>query len=140
MFMDLSDLAAFTNSDEVSHANPKLFLSNNKVLVGYLPNDFNSTGNPNISIAVAAAITGYGRAEMHKYITQYSSDICAIDTDGAKYTTPIDSKYVGSGLGLMKYEGGFSHMIHLGPKFYGGIDYLGLQLVKIKGLKTKISY
>lgn len=139
-FIDLDELADFQDSDDIHDVSIKLDLADNKALVSYKELNPTSIGIPNVSVAIAAAITGYARAEMHKYIIDYSNDICAIDTDGAKYTSSISEKYIGPALGQMKHEGDFAQMIHLGPKFYGGIDYKGNMLVKVKGLKSKVSY
>jgi len=95
---------------------------------------------PNVSVPIAAAITAWSRIHMSKFILEYSEHICAIDTDGIKITTQMNSKEVGKDLGLMKDEGTFKEATFIAPKVYGGITTDDQMIVKVKGLKSPISY
>jgi hypothetical protein len=77
---------------------------------------------------------------MTEYIMNYSQYICAIDTDGAKFTCKLPSKYIGKNLGQMKFEGEFVDSVFIAPKVYGGITNESELFVKAKGLKDPISY
>jgi hypothetical protein len=71
---------------------------------------------------------------------KYSHDICNIDTDGIKVTCELSSDEIGSKIGEMKFEGCFKEAVFIAPKVYGGIKSSGETLVKVKGLKSVISY
>jgi hypothetical protein len=59
---------------------------------------------------------------MTDYIMKYSDYICAIDTDGAKFTCHLADEMVDEkALGKMKYEYEFIEAAFLAPKVYGGI-------------------
>ena len=93
-----------------------------------------------VSIPVAAAIASYSRIHMTQFIIRYSNHICAIDTDGIKITSDLDSKYVGTDLGLMKREYEFKEGCFIAPKVYGGITTSNKMIVKAKGVKGDLSY
>ena len=93
-----------------------------------------------VSIPVAAAIASYSRIHMTQFIIKYSNVICAIDTDGIKITSELDSKYVGTELGMMKREYEFKEGCFIAPKVYGGITTTGKMIVKAKGVKVNLSY
>jgi len=110
----------------------------NKTLVTYL--DSQGEHNPNVSVAVAAAISSWSRIQMTHYIMKYGDSICYIDTDGIKTTSSIDPCEVGTKLGMMKYEGTFKEAVFIAPKVYGGISENLEMTVKVKGLKNPITY
>jgi len=111
-----------------------------KYLVTYLKKDATVLPSTYVSIPVAAAIASYSRIHMTQFMIKYSNVICAIDTDGIKITSELDSKYVGTDLGLMKREYEFKEGCFIAPKVYGGITSLDKMIVKAKGVKGSLSY
>lgn len=112
----------------------------NKIWVSYQKKKDNSQRQPNVSVAISAAITAYARVEMAQYVMNHSDGIHCIDTDGIKITKKLSPSSVGNKLGQMKFEGEFIESVYIAPKVYGGITTDGTMLVKVKGLKTPISY
>ena len=95
---------------------------------------------PNISIPIAAAIASFSRIQMTDYVISNSENICAIDTDGIKISSELPPHQIGKDLGKMKFEGQFKEAVFIAPKVYGGVTKELDTLVKIKGLKTPISF
>jgi len=102
--------------------------------------DTGKVANPNISIAVSAAISSFSRIHMTHFISKYSDSICYIDTDGIKTSSVIDKEEIGSELGKMKFEGSFKEAVFIAPKVYAGVSTDSVMTVKVKGLKEAISY
>lgn len=121
-----------------------LDLKNGKLLISYY-NDTSDTSFEenydikNVSIVVAATVTASARIHMSQFKTNNEIILYYTDTDSIDINKELDSKYVGSELGLMKLEHVFNDAVFLSPKMYGGItdDY---EYVKIKGLKNPIKF
>ena len=94
---------------------------------------------PNVNIAIASAVTAGARVFMSQFKNMKDLNVYYSDTDSMDVDRPLDSKYVGSELGLFKLEHVFDQAVYLGPKMYGGItkDY---EYIKIKGLKNPIPF
>lgn len=58
----------------------------------------------NVNISIAAAITAYGRIHMSQFKNSKDFILYYSDTDSAYISKPLDPKFIGSGLGLMKLE------------------------------------
>jgi hypothetical protein len=110
----------------------------NKTLVSYLGGQ--SEHDPNVSVGISAAIASWSRIQMTHYIMKYGDSICYIDTDGIKTVSSIDPGEIGTGLGMMKYEGTFKEAVFIAPKVYGGVTENLEMTVKVKGLKNAITY
>lgn len=111
-----------------------------KFWVSYFDLKLSKFSIPNVSVPIAAAISAWSRIEMTKYVIEHSDSICCIDTDGCKITSTLDPSLVGKELGKMKFEGEFIEAVFIAPKVYGGITTTHEMVVKVKGLKSPISY
>ena len=121
-------------------------LPSGKVLVSY-EEDTSETLNisDNISVGISAAIASYSRITMSHYIRKYSDNIYYIDTDGIKIDRDLEDNEIDSKeLGKFKFEYKFDLGVFASPKVYGGVldkdsDSIK-EIVKVKGLKKKVSY
>lgn len=77
---------------------------------------------------------------MTRFIKENAEDICYIDTDGIKLTKMLNPRDVGPELGKMKFEGAYQRGVFLAPKVYGLLVSDTESIVKVKGLKTAVSY
>lgn len=116
-------------------------LGNGKELISYFTD--RQSKYINISVAVAAAITSYGRIHMAElkmkllaagYIIYYS------DTDSLFVNKPLDKNLIGNDLGLFKFENLYKEAVFLCPKVRGGITNEGEEIVKMKGVKNPITF
>ena len=98
----------------------------------------------NISVAIAAAITSYSRITIDGYKRFPNNTLAYSDTDSVYLSNPIDDKFLGKDLGLMKSENGergyLLNCIFLAPKIYG-YDKDGKIVITCKGIeKGLVSY
>ena len=70
------------------------------------------------SVCVAAAVTAYGRIHMSKFKNIPGNPYLGGDTDSAIMQYPLDAKFIGDGLGLMKLEEEVSLGLMAGKKLY----------------------
>ena len=116
--------------------------NNNKVLVSYIDDNkieniiSDNYSESNINVAIAAAVTAYGRIHMSQFKNSQEFELYYSDTDSIDISKPLDNKFVGKELGLMKLEHTFSDAIYLAPKVYGCISDNKEEIIKIKGLKN----
>lgn len=90
----------------------------------------------NISIPVAAFISGIGRVVMYDYKTIKNNPPYYTDTDSIVLGKNLDAELVGDSLGKMKLEHFIEIGVFLAPKLYGIQTKTGF-ISKAKGLKTK---
>jgi len=62
------------------------------------------------------------------------------DTDSVFIDGELDPEMVGTGLGQFKLVNTYTNFAAIAPKVYGGITVDGREVVKVKGLKAKISF
>ena len=81
-----------------------------------------SKPSTNTNVAIAAAVTAYGRIIIHTYKIIPGNEVYYSDTDSVFLSKPLDNHYVSSALGAMKDElsgGLITKAIFLGAKQYG---------------------
>ena len=111
----------------------------------------NTSTDPNISVSISAAVTAYSRITMCQYKHIPDNPPIYSDTDSVFLCKPLNPKYIGSKLGLMKLEYIFKSLVLLATKVYGGVlDPIknnskimkkhGSEIVKVKGLKKPLNY
>jgi hypothetical protein len=84
------------------HIAPNINLKDSYV-VEYLNKLFNMSQDAHISnIALASAITSYARIEHHKYLQMFKDEVHYADTDSLYLPQPLESKYIGEGIGQFK--------------------------------------
>jgi hypothetical protein len=120
-------------------------LKNGKLLISYkdkLDNEenfkFNQTSN--VNVAIAAAITAYGRIHMSQFKNSKLFNLYYSDTDCIDIDANLEAFFVGTELGKMKLEEIFQKVVYLSPKCYGGINTKNQEIIKIKGSKKKIKF
>ena len=99
----------------------------------------------NSSVAIAAAVTSYGRMYMAPMLLDNKLDILYTDTDSAKSTNKITElekyQYLNhNGLGGLKFEDTMIESIFLSPKLYGGINIDNDSITKVKGFKDRVEF
>lgn len=72
----------------------------------------------NISVVLASAITAYARIYINKLKHLYEKSLIYSDTDSLVTDTPIDPKYIGKQIGLLKLETEIIEGIFVAPKIY----------------------
>ena len=120
-----------------------LDLKNNKQLISYIEKietdeDFNN--NPNVNIAIAAAITAYARIFMSQFKNSKDFNLFYSDTDCIDIDKPLDDNLVGKDIGKMKLEYIFKNIVYIAPKVYAGITDNNKEVSKIKGSKIKLPF
>ena len=86
------------------------------------------------SVVLAAAITAYGRININAYKNLPDNSYLGGDTDSAIFKNPLDPKFVGKGLGMMKLEGEVVKGIFADKKLYYMEDGTGKTIIKSRGL------
>ena len=122
-------------------------LSSEKELISYR-REFKEGSVPNISIPISLAVTAYARIAMTNYKSWSGSSVLYTDTDSVDLSNNLSLNKIGRSLGLMKLEEFFDSAVFLAPKVYGGMinnsniegSKGGLEYVKVKGLKNRVSY
>jgi hypothetical protein len=74
------------------------------------------TSSTNISIALASAVTAYGRIFMSKVKIKYKDSLFYSDTDSIFLNCDLDFGFIDSGLGQWKKEYDFKEGIFICPK------------------------
>jgi hypothetical protein len=97
---------------------------------GYHSNRPSPPGN----IAVAAAITAYGRITMAQYKTLPGNPALYSDTDSVHLTFPLDPKYVGTEIGMMKLEAVAEELCLVRNKVYAYKTIEGKVVVRAAGV------
>lgn len=123
-------------------------LDMDQVLISYMPKDvedqlsseYFDNLNFNISISIAAAVTASARVHMSQFLGDKSLNVLYTDTDSIDIDKPLDPKFIGPELGLMKLECIFDEAVFLAPKVYGGLLENGNEITKVKGFKDEIKY
>jgi hypothetical protein len=87
-----------------------------------------------VNIAVASAITSYGRVYMSSIKNNPNFNLYYSDTDSAVTDAPLDDFVVGTELGQFKLEYVIKKAVFLAPKVYAFITEDGQEIVKIKGI------
>jgi len=137
VIMGASDIADHTQINGVSQLTEVRELSENSSLYQYTNASFAPAGISNI--ALAAAITAYGRIQIHKYKTIPGNTCYYSDTDSVFLEKPLDPSLVGPALGQMKLVSKVKKAIFLGPKSYVYVDESGKSISKISGYGAQVS-
>lgn len=141
VILDKNEIYSFIDKSKIKSV---IELDNDKVFMEYEDNqNFNLDNNyiePNINIAIAAAITAYARIHMSQFKNNKNIELYYSDTDSIDVTTPLNSNIINEELGSMKLENIFKRAVYLAPKVYGGININNESVIKIKGSKVKLSY
>lgn len=96
------------------------------------------TGDLNISVHIASAITAYARIYMHKLKTQYKDSLYYSDTDSIIVDKPISDDLISkTELGLLKLEYKIKRGIFIAPKLYY-IESEDNEIIKSKGINSKL--
>lgn len=96
----------------------------------------------NVSIGIAAAITGYARIHMSQFKNNLDYNLYYTDTDSVYIDAPLSDELVNSKiLGKMKLENKINKAIFLSPKVYYLETVDGKIIYKVKGLshETQLS-
>jgi hypothetical protein len=112
----------------------------NKDLVSVTLDDYTGTNSDTIksNVAIAAAVTAYGRIIMNKYKTLEGYITYYTDTDSIFINKPLPVHMVGDGLGQMKNElGKISLLGKADEAFFLGIKRYSL---KYHGLDGNLNY
>jgi hypothetical protein len=117
-------------------------LHNDKELISYIDTaaeELDIESSLNISVPISSAVTSYARVYMSIFKTIDGLTLYYSDTDSIDIDKPLDEKYIGNELGMMKLEHTFNKAIFLAPKVYGGKtnDY---EYVRVKGLKNPVHF
>ncbi|KAJ3780136.1 B type DNA polymerase [Lentinula aff. detonsa] len=89
-----------------------------KFVEKYIECDEDFSNNPNVNIAIAAAITGYARIFMSKFKNSNNFSLFYSDTDCIDIDKPLNKELIGTEIGNMKLEHVFTNIIYLAPKVY----------------------
>ena len=100
--------------------------------------DSEITNQMDVNIAIASAITAYGRIHMSQFKNNPNYKLYYSDTDCAVLNTLLPAELVGPGLGQMKLEHVITKGIFLAPKVYALITNQGEQIIKAKGLNKDV--
>jgi hypothetical protein len=77
---------------------------------------------------------------MSHFLGDKNLNVLYTDTDSIDIDKPLDPKFIGKELGLMKLECVFKEAVFLCPKVYGGILDNGSEMTKVKGFKNDVKY
>ena len=89
------------------------------------------------SVGIAAAISAYARININKFKNLPNNPYLGGDTDSAIFKYPLDQKFIGKGLGMMKLEGEVVRGIFADKKLYYMIDGEGNTIIKSRGIGLK---
>ena len=123
-----------------------LDLDNGKELITFIRNkdnilqDYDAISDPNISIAIASAIAGYGRIKINRLKHMPNIKIYYSDTDNIITDSKLPENLIGKELGQLKLEDQTKKAIFLSPKVYGYIDNNYNSIVKTKGFKSILHF
>ena len=90
--------------------NEIISLNNNKSLISYFDNNIkdniilNNETFSNISISITSAITAYSRIHKTQFKNNPDFELFYTETDSIDIDTPLQDKFIGTELGLMKLE------------------------------------
>jgi hypothetical protein len=90
----------------------------------------------NKSLPISAMITSYAACFMNKFLNIPGNECYYSDTDCAVLKYPLDSKYVGSGLGQFKFIGKAKRAYFITPKLYCLVLENGKTIIKSKGIDS----
>jgi hypothetical protein len=90
-----------------------------------------------VNVAIASAISAYGRIKMSYFKNNPNFNLYYSDTDSAVTDAPIPDSMIGTELGQMKLEHTITKAVFLAPKMYGLITTEGQEIIKAKGLTIK---
>lgn len=91
------------------------------------------------SVSIASAITGYARIAMNRFKNIPGNRYLGGDTDSAILEFPLDPKYVGEGLGMMKLEYEIDLGLLADKKLYYVKDTEGMFHIKSRGVGKSLS-
>jgi hypothetical protein len=95
----------------------------------------NGSEKHNVNVAVASAISAYGRIYMSQFKNDPDYILFNTDTDSIYIDTPLPDSFISeTELGKMKLENICSKAIFIAPKVYGIVNEKGEEIIKIKGL------
>jgi hypothetical protein len=89
------------------------------------------------SIPISAMVTSYASSFMHPFLNIPDNDCYYTDTDSAVLKHPLDSKYVGDGLGQFKLVAKIKRAYFISPKLYCLVLENGEIIIKSKGVDSK---
>ena len=92
-----------------------------------------------INIGIASAVTAYARNYMSKFKNNPKFTLYYSDTDSIIIEEQLPNELIGNKIGQFKLEHKINKAVFLAPKTYGFIDKDGKQIIKIKGLSTKVT-
>nr|AQU12774.1 DNA polymerase [Thelephora ganbajun] len=119
-----------------------LIYNNNKILPTEekVPNlDTDSIHQMDVNVAIASAITAYGRIHMSYFKNNPLFKLFYSDTDSIVIDAPLPEHLVGNELGQLKLEHVIKKAVFLAPKVYGFIDENGTEIIKIKGINHEVA-
>jgi hypothetical protein len=85
-------------------------------------------------VAIAAAITAYGRVTLNRYKNIPGNKYLGGDTDSVIMQNPLPSEYVGKELGMMKFEDDIPFGLFADKKLYYAINSKGKENIKSRGV------
>jgi hypothetical protein len=137
-FLDEKAFSDLTNSIGIENIYPIIDF-NEKNLVSFYES-FHRANKSNI--AVALAITAYGRIIMSQFLNNYklTGNLYYMDTDSIFIEKELPKHLVDpKQLGFMKLEHILTNFVALGPKVYGGETLEKEVLIKVKGFKNVLT-
>ena len=136
----VSEIDGYLNKESIEVAD-KIELGDDVLLISFMEHNkyiYPTRSEPNVSIGISAAISGYARIFMSQFKNSKDYILYYSDTDSLYISGKIDDKFVGNGLGQFKLENEFKDIVFLAPKVYAGITLNDELVVKIKGLTKSI--
>ena len=112
-----------------------LDLGENGFFVNYINNNIKNNEHK-VCVAIASAVTAYGRVAMSKFKKNLELIILYSDTDSVFIIGDLPIELIGNELGKFKLEYVFKEVVMLGPKLYMGITTEDKIVAKIKGYKN----
>jgi hypothetical protein len=126
---DIDDIFYFDNYTILIIKTNKFIPDSNR---SEIPGDI--SGQLDINVAVASAITAYGRIHMSVFKNNPDYKLYYSDTDSGVINKPLPDHMIGNELGQMKLEHTIKKAIFLAPKVYGLVDINDNEIIKAKGL------
>ena len=100
--------------------------------------DSEITNKMDVNIAIASAITAYGRIHMSQFKNNPNYKLYYSDTDCVVIDKPLSPDLIGNKLGQVKLEHIINKAVFLAPKVYALITDQGEQIIKAKGLTKDV--
>ena len=100
----------------------------------------NVVNGPNVSIAIASAVVASCRIKINQLKHLKGVKIYYSDTDSVYVDKPLPSNLIGTKLGQLKLENHIKIGYFIAPKVYGLVNENLDNIVKVKGLKSDISF